>query len=241
MLLNGKPTQLNLPPYNSEFITHNYNMFLKKIDEHLLQAIEEYGFEKAYDLQKISISKIKSGADFICVADDNAGKSTTIVIGVIQQLKAELNDVPRAIIVVPEKEDAEKLKELFDKLGRHTDLRVHCVVPVRKLDDQRDMVYLGSDVLIGTSKALNDLYSHSGINVNDIKMLIIDDGEIVMRQHHISQIDRLTEIIKKCQLIIFANKITDRIDRYADLFMKDPEIMEFEEEEEEDDDIDVVI
>ncbi|MBN1113289.1 MAG: DEAD/DEAH box helicase [Bacteroidales bacterium] len=210
-------------------------MFLKKLDEHLLQAINEAGLEKAYELQKKSISKIKSGADFVCVSDLGTGKSTAITIGVIQQLKAELNDVPRAVIVVPEKEDAERLKEQFDILGKHTDLRVNCVLPVapRKLNDQRDLIYYGTDVVIGTAKAINDLYSHSGINLNDLKMLIIDDAEIVMRQNVISQIDRLTETVLHVQIIQFANNLSERVYRYADLYQKDPEILEFYDEDEE--------
>lgn len=80
-------------------------MFLKKLDQHLLDAIEEFGFEKPTKTQKQSISKIKSGIDLLVRSDEKSGKTATIAISVIQQLKSKFEDVPRALIVVSSREN----------------------------------------------------------------------------------------------------------------------------------------
>jgi len=204
-------------------------MFLKKINEGLAQAIDEAGYESPKFLQKKGMSKIKSGTDVICIGPEGSGKTTAIVMGIIQKLGAALNDVPRALVVVPEREHALDMKEYFDILGKNTNLRVHCVYNRTKMPELKNAIYLGADVVIGTAKRLHDLYSQSGLNLNDLKMFVIDDAEEIMKLEVMSQIDRLTDIIPDVQHILFATEYNDRIERYAEKYMDVMEIIEDKE------------
>lgn len=205
-------------------------MFIKKLDEHLASAIADAGYETPTILEKKCISKIKSGADLVCIAPENSGRTTTIVISVIQKLKAALNDVPRALIFVRDEEQAQLMKEQFKLLlGKNCDLRVFTAHEKRKIEDIKDYIYAGSDVVIGTSKRLGLLYSSNGINLNDLKMFIIDDADLIMRHEILSQVDRLSDVVTKTQHILFASRVTERIERFAEKFMNVSEIDTFEE------------
>jgi len=204
-------------------------MFLKKLDPHLLEALEEAGFESPKKVQKSSISKIKSGADLIVRADEKSGKSSTIVISVIQQLKSEFEDVPRAIIVVATREKAIEMKEQFLILGKNTDLRVFSEGDAGNLMDLRDKVYAGSDVVIATAKKFNELYCNSGINLNSLKMFIVDDAELIMRDQILSEINRLSPYIPKSQRIVFCNRITKQMDDFSEEYMNFPPVLDIEE------------
>jgi len=204
-------------------------MFLKKLDPHLLEALEEAGFESPKKVQKSSISKIKSGADLIVRADEKSGKSSTIVISVIQQLKSEFEDVPRAIIVVATREKAIEMKEQFLILGKNTDLRVFSEGDAGNLMDLRDKVYAGSDVVIATAKKFNELYCNSGINLNSLKMFIVDDAEQIMRDQILSEINRLSPYIPKSQRIVFCNRITKQMDDFSEEYMNFPPVLDIEE------------
>lgn len=204
-------------------------MFLKKIDQHLLDAIEEFGFTKPTKLQKSCFSKIKSGIDLLIDAPEKSGKTTAITIGVIQQLKEEFEDVPRALIIVANKEKAIAMKEQFNALGSNTNLRVFCAVEGGDILILRDRIYAGSDVVIGTAKRLNELYSCSGINLNNLKMFIIDDAELILRDQILSDINRLSPYIPKSQRIVFTKGISNRLENYMEKFMHSPEILHFEE------------
>lgn len=206
-------------------------MFVKKLNNDLSSALTEAGLTEPTEVQRLAIPRIKSGANFVCVAPEGSGKSTCLVIGIIQRLTKALNDVPRALVIVDSKEKGLEIKAIFDELGKNTDLRVVCSDLDRKIEDQRDKIYVGCDVVVGTAKRLNELYSFSGLNLNDLKMFVVDDSELVMRQIITSQIDRLAGSIPKAQQIIFANQFTDRIERYIDMFMFDPEVLELEAEE----------
>jgi len=208
-------------------------MFLKKLDEQLTIALEQEGFEKPTPIQKQSIGKMKSGRDCLFIAPEKSGKTSAIVITLIQKLKEAFEDVPRALIVVEDRAKAEALKEQFDILAEHTDLRVFAVFQGENILKQRDRVYAGCDVLIGPAKFLNELYSNSGMNLNRLKMYIIDDAQAVFKHEITSQIDRLTTSIPESQRIVFTTEMNVRIQDYVDYYMLAPEIVEIEAEEED--------
>ena len=99
-------------------------MKLKKINEKLQEALVEIGLTDANELQSDTFSTIKSGADCIIISPKASGKSTTIVLNVIQQLVCEGEESPRALIIVEDKEKVLEMEELFEKLGCKTDLSV---------------------------------------------------------------------------------------------------------------------
>ena len=211
-------------------------MFLKKLDEQLTIALEQEGFEKPTPIQKKTIGKMKSGRDCLFIAPEQSGKTTAIVIAVIQQLKEALNDVPRALIVVEDRAKAEAMKEQFDLLTEDTSLRVIAVFQGEHMLKQRDRVYAGCDVLIGPAKFLNELYSNSGMNLNGLKMYIVDDGYAVFKHEITSQIDRLTTSTPDSQRIIFTTEMNVRIQDYLEYYMVAPEIVEIEAEDSEEED-----
>lgn len=201
-------------------------MFLKRLIEQLDTAIADAGFDTPNEVQKNSIPKIKSGADLLCVGTEKSGKTTSIVIGVIQRLKSAFEDVPRALIVVPDEEHAIAMKEQFDILGKNTDLRVFPAFEKQDINRLRDAIYFGSDVVIGSAKRLNELYSHSGLNLNNLKMFIVDDADILMRHEVMAQMDRLGDCIPKCQHVLFTKRLNERIERFADTYMSIFDIMD---------------
>ena len=86
-------------------------MKLKKINEKLQDALIENGLTEANILQQETFSTIKSGADCIILSPEGSGKSTTIVLNVIQQLAGHTEESPRALIFV---EDKDKVLEMVD-------------------------------------------------------------------------------------------------------------------------------
>ena len=99
-------------------------MKLKKIYDKLQEALIEDGLTEANEMQQETFSTLKSGADCIVIAPKGSGKSTTIVLNVIQQLKQEGEESPRALIIVEDKTKVLEMEALFEKYGKYTDLRV---------------------------------------------------------------------------------------------------------------------
>ena len=94
-------------------------MKLKKINEKLQDALIENGLTEANVLQMETFSTIKSGADCIIISPEKSGKTTTIVLNVIQQLAGKTEESPRALIIVEDKAKVLEMEELFENLIRN--------------------------------------------------------------------------------------------------------------------------
>lgn len=209
-------------------------MIKEKLDIQLVEVLTEIGFTESTELEKICIPRIKSGHDLMCIAGKGAGKTTTVVVSVLQRLKSSLADVPRAIVMVPNKERAAEMKIEFERLGQYTDLRVHTACDDEKIDIQKDKIYMGSDVVIGTPKRLNLIYSLYALNLSSVKIFALDDAESVIKSINYLQIDRLSESMPKAQKIVFASNLTEWLERFSKDFMNNQEVIEIEEDEDKD-------
>jgi len=208
-------------------------MKLKKINEKLQKALIEIGLTEANVLQQETFSTLKSGADCIIIAPKGSGKSTTIVINVIQQLVAEGEESPRALIIVEDKVKVLEMETLFENLGSETNLRVYGVHDKGDLEYDKNYISTGIDVLIGTPNRLNEMFTTAGYNVNRLKMFILDDADTILKLRHDTKIIRISNSITRTQRIIFSEQLTERIEVLADKIMVEPFLFEIEEEEDD--------
>ncbi|MDQ6471088.1 DEAD/DEAH box helicase [Flavobacterium sp. LHD-80] len=208
-------------------------MKLKKINEKLQDGLIENGLTEANVLQMETFSTIKSGADCIIISPAGSGKSTTIVLNVIQQLAGKTEESPRALIIVEDKAKVLEMVALFEKYGKYTNLEVYGVNEKGDMDYDKNYISTGIDVLIGTPTKLNDMFSTAGYNVNRLKMLILDDADPILRLRHETKIMRISGSIAKTQRLIFAETLTERIEILADKMLVEPYLFDMDEEGEE--------
>lgn len=208
-------------------------MKLKKINERLQDALIENGLTEANALQLETFSTIKSGADCVIVSPEGSGKTTTIVLNVIQQLAGKKEESPRALIIVEDKDKMAEMVELFETYGKYTNLEVYGVHDKGDMDYDKNYVSTGIDVLIGTPTKLNDMFSTAGYNVNRLKMFILDDADPILKLRHDAKITRISNSIAKVQRIIFAETLTERIEILADKIMIEPYLFDMDEDGEE--------
>jgi ATP-dependent RNA helicase RhlE len=204
-------------------------MKLKKINENLQKALLEHGHTEANEMQEETFATIKSGADAVIQSGEKTGKSTTIVLNVIQRLQKTQGESTRALIVVQDKEKVIEMEELFLKLGTYTDLSILGVHDKGDFDYDKNVISMGLDVLIGTPNRINALFSSAGFNINTIKMFIVDDAEILLRLRMDAVILRLSQSIEKTQRVFFCNTITERVESLAENIMIEPVYFEMEE------------
>ena len=208
-------------------------MKLKKINEALQNALIEKGLTEANELQQETFSTIKSGADCLIVAPKGSGKSTTIVLNVIQQLAGKQEESPRALIIVEDKEKVLEMEALFEEYGKYDPLEVYGVHDKGDTDYDKNYISTGIDVLIGTPNKLNDMFSTAGYNVNRLKMFILDDADPILKLRHETKIMRISNSIAKTQRIIFTEQYTERVAILADKMLLEPFEFDFEEDEED--------
>nr|WP_315148458.1 DEAD/DEAH box helicase [uncultured Flavobacterium sp.] len=206
-------------------------MKLKKINENLQENLQECGLTEANEMQKETFSTLKSGADCIIIAPNGSGKTTTIVINVIQKLAGTNEESPRALIIVEDKTKVLEMVALFETFGKNSGLEVYGVHDKGDMDYDKNYISTGIDVLIGTPNKLNDMFSSAGFNVNRLRMFILDDADPILKLRHEIKIMRISNSIAKTQRIIFTEVLNERIEILADKMLVEPFEFDFEEEE----------
>lgn len=203
-------------------------MAFKKLSDTLKQALIEYGLQSLSEFQSKVITAIKGGRNTIIIAGEEKYKTTSLAIGILQKVQeASEDDAPRAIIIVENKEKALEMEALLNKLAKRTDLRIVVLHEKGHKVYQRIDLYEGSDILIATQKRLFEMYLQNGVNFGQLKTLVIDDAEAILKQDTKKEIQRMTESISKCQYILMNSIMTDRIEKSQDTFMTFSDMINF--------------
>ena len=205
-------------------------MNLKKINPNLQKALIENGLTEANEMQQETFSAIKSGADVVIQSEPKTGKTTAIVLNVIQKLEKTQDESTRALILVETKEKVIEMEELFLKYGTYTDLSILGVHDKGDIDYDKNVVSMGLDILIGTPNKINAMFASAGFNSTTIKMLVVDDADVLFRNRMDAIVMRLSSSIEKTQRIFFCSKITERVESLADKIMIEPLFFEKEED-----------
>jgi superfamily II DNA/RNA helicase len=188
-------------------------MSFKKLLPTLKNNLEALNIVEPNDLQLKCLSKIKSGADLVIVSPKGTGKTTIMLINVINKLRYSQGDNPRAIIFVKDKSAAIAVTEQFEAFAKHTDLTTYPIFEEQQIEKQKDAIYLGADVVIGTPKRLAKLYYLNGLNLRELKMFIIDDADFLAKGNLHTDIIRLRESIQKCQTLILSEQMNSKIEK----------------------------
>lgn len=203
-------------------------MQLKKINPNLQKALIEKDLIEPTEVQDGCFGPIKSGIDLVIQSELGSGKTTLIAMSVIQKLEKAVLIAPRAVVIVETKEKVLALEELFKELAKYTDLRVYAVHDKSDLDYDKNMISIGVDILIGTPIRMNDMFATAGYDVNQLKIFVVDDADVIFRARLDAKIKRLSESIKT-QQVLFCSQITERVESMAFQMMEEPTFYEMED------------
>ncbi len=203
-------------------------MQLKKINSNLQKALIENNFLEANTMQNEIFATLKSGADAVIQAPKESGKSTTILLNVIQRMEKAIGESTRALILVEDKTKVLEMVENFNKLAQYTDLRVFGVHDKGDIDYDKNQISLGLDVLIGTPSKINAMFSSAGFNMNTIKMFVVDDADVLFRNRFDAVVLRLSNSVDKTQRLFFTTVITEKVEILAEKIMIEPLFFEID-------------
>lgn len=204
-------------------------MAWKKLNPPLIEALERLGYESPLPFQKKIIPRIKAGANLYGIGPHGCGKTTAMIIGTLQKLDSQaFEDAPRALVFVKDNQEAEALEEKFKEFTQQMDVRIFTAFEGPDIEKQKIAIYEGMDIVIGTPKRLNRLFLISGIDVNQLKLFIVEDAEFLSKSQDFNNLIEVSNHISKCQFLVFASEFHPRLDRLQDLFMEHSEVVEEE-------------
>jgi superfamily II DNA/RNA helicase len=196
-------------------------MPFKKLHSDIKEKLSQLEISTPTPFQSRSIPVIKSGVNVFCTAPKDSGKTTTIVLTTLQRLKCEaVGNVPRAVILVENKEKAMELYDTFLAYTKYNSLRVYVGYEELHYDVQKSEIFEGIDILISTPKSMNKLFLVNGVNTSQLKIFSIDDAEFLIQKSAYAAIMSITQSIKKCQYVLYVEKMHPMLERFKSHFME---------------------
>jgi len=166
--------------------------------------------------------------DAVIQSPKGSGKTTTIVLNVIQRMEKAVGESTRALVLVEDKEKVLQTVELFKQFANYTDLRVFGAHEKGDIDYDKNQISLGCDILVGTPIKINDMFGSAGFNMNTIKMFVVDDIDEMLRKRLDTTILRLSNSVEKTQRLFFCSTITEKVEILAEKIMIEPLFFEAE-------------
>ncbi len=194
-------------------------MSFKKLSPAVNDALSKLEITEPLPFQQKVLGPLRGGADHYVIAPENEGKTLALILTVMKHLEvASVGDNPRALIFVKDKAAAEELEQRFLPFTRHTDLRVFLAIDQHDIQGQRDNIYLGVDLLIGTPKRLRQLHHQNGFNMAELTLFGVEDGD-KLDANELQDIIVISDSLGKCQRIVTANDWLKRFEKLNETMM----------------------
>ncbi len=191
------------------------------ISSEIKKNLGKLGLKRPTDIQYKSIPHILKGEDVLAIAQTGTGKTAAFAIPVLNMLhenksRQRREDGIKCIVMVPTRELAMQITEVFQEIGRHTNLNIFCVFGGVEQDYQIAKLQDGVDILVVTPGRMFDLVSQGHIRLHRVTTLILDEADHMLDLGFIKDIRDLIKFLpKKRQTLFFSATINKEIKQLA--------------------------
>ena len=195
------------------------------LSDELLRAVEEAGYKHPTPIQEQAIPIVLMGRDVLGCAQTGTGKTAGFVLPMLDILTGSRAKarMPRSLILEPTRELALQVAEQFEKYGKYLKLNHALLIGGESMNDQRDVLEKGVDVLIATPGRLLDLFDRGRILMADCKLLVIDEADRMLDMGFIPDVERIVSMLPPMrQTLFFSATMAPEIRRLADAFLQNP-------------------
>lgn len=182
--------------------------------------LESLGFNRPTDIQFKAIPPIVRGEDVLAIAQTGTGKTAAFAIPIIDKLHKEKKNKSsngiKCVVMVPTRELAIQITEVFQKIGKHTKVTSFCVFGGVEQAPQIASLQDGIDVLVTTPGRMFDLTNQGFIQLDKVEILVLDEADHMLDLGFIKDIQDLIRFLpKNRQTLFFSATITPKIKKLA--------------------------
>ncbi|HTW96678.1 MAG TPA: DEAD/DEAH box helicase, partial [Candidatus Methylomirabilis sp.] len=190
------------------------------IAEKLLETLNKMGLTVPTPIQFKSIPTACEGKDIIGVAQTGTGKTLAFAIPMIQRLALYKG---KGLVLLPTRELALQVDESMRAFGASTGLRTAVLIGGESINRQREMVRRNPHVLIATPGRLNDFITRGWIKLDDVKILVLDEADLMLDMGFAPQIETIIKKIpRQRQTMLFSATMPKEIIKLAANHMAEP-------------------
>jgi len=190
------------------------------IKDTILEQIKKLGFTEPTPIQAKTIPIGLTGQDVIGVAQTGTGKTFAFGIPLMQRIGAAGG---RGLVLLPTRELALQVEDSFKKLGTSLGLKTASFIGGEAMERQLFALRKNPHVIIATPGRLTDYIKRRFLNLDDIKVLVLDEADMMLDMGFAPQVEEILSYIKHDhQTMLFSATMPVSIVKLAAKYMKMP-------------------
>ncbi|MBD1572797.1 ATP-dependent RNA helicase SrmB [Vibrio sp. S17_S38] len=198
-----------------------------ELDQNLISAIEDMGFERPTQIQSEAIPQALEGKDILASAPTGTGKTAAFVLPALQFLQ----DFPRkragparVLILTPTRELAMQVADQARALAKNTSLNIFTITGGVMYQDHADILATTQDIVVATPGRLMEYIEAERFDCRAIEWLILDEADRMLDMGFGPVVDRLSaECRWRKQTLLFSATLEGKgVEGFTADLLKDP-------------------
>jgi ATP-dependent RNA helicase RhlE len=168
----------------------------------ILKILEQLKFTTPTPIQLNSIPVTMDGKDIVGIAQTGTGKTLAFGIPMLQRLAAIKG---RGLVILPTRELALQVDENLKMIGGKLGLRTAVLIGGEAAKRQLDALRRNPHIIVATPGRLNDYLQNNQLNLNDVKILVLDEADMMFDMGFAPQIEKILKLVpKERQTMLFS-------------------------------------
>ncbi len=200
------------------------------LDEKILQALKDKGYESATPIQKALIPAMFTRADIMAGAQTGTGKTAGFTLPILQELSrnfVEGQHYPKAVIIVPTRELAKQVENAVKAYGKYLSLNSIVLYGGANFTSQANRLKAGVDIIVATSGRLLEHINRKNLNLGSVDYLVLDEADTILDMGFVHEVGKiLHHLPQRRQNVLISATLTGSVKRLAEQILTKPKLIE---------------
>lgn len=196
-----------------------------------LKSVKRMGFEEATPIQEGTIKFGLEGRDIIGQAQTGTGKTAAFGIPLIEKIDPKITTI-QGLIIAPTRELAIQVSEEIYRIGQDKRVKILSVYGGQEIGRQIRALKNNPHIIVGTPGRILDHINRRTLKLDNVQTLILDEADEMLNMGFIEDINTIMESCPaERQTLLFSATMPKPIQKIAEKFMKNPEIVKIQSKE----------
>ena len=194
-----------------------------QLDDRIIRAITEMGFEEASPIQAQAIPVVLEGRDMIGQAQTGTGKTAAFGLPLLQKVDPKVKKL-QAVVLLPTRELAIQVAEELRRFAKFMHgIKVLPVYGGQDIVRQIRALKDGTQIVVGTQGRVMDHMRRKTVKMDHVHTVVLDEADEMLNMGFLEDMETiLSQLPEERQTLMFSATMPQAIADIAKKFQKDP-------------------
>jgi ATP-dependent RNA helicase DeaD len=197
------------------------------LQENILKAIKELGFENPMPVQEAVIPRIiENNTDIVALAQTGTGKTAAFGLPLLQLIDPA-NNKTQALILSPTRELCMQIVSDLNSYSKYLpDIKVTAIYGGASFETQAKQLKSGTQIIAATPGRMLDMIMRKVADLSEVRFLVLDEADEMLDMGFEEDVQSIIETTPKDRhTFLFSATMPTDVEKIARRYMKNPETL----------------